>query len=165
MAIVKAIDAKEGRVGGYLVVWGDATQRDLQGEFFTEGTELGLDWYPHRPVLYQHGQDAHLKSTILGVIDTLRQDEIGLWAEAQLDVHQRYVQAVLKLIDRGILNWSSGSLPHLVEVADDGQVKHWPIVEGSLTPSPAEPTPHRCPDHQERLWSAGSGCGSAGTQY
>ncbi len=136
---VKALDAEEGRVGGYLVIWGNRGQHDLQGEYFTEATELGLDWYPQRPVLYQHGQDTHLKSTILGVIDRLHRDEIGLWAEAQLNVHQRYVRAVMKLIDRGILSWSSGSLPHLVEVADDGCIKQWPIVEGSLTPSPAEP--------------------------
>ncbi|MCY3778915.1 MAG: phage major capsid protein, partial [Chloroflexi bacterium] len=41
--------------------------------------------------------------------------------------------------DQGILSWSSGSLPHLGEVGADGQIKRWPIVEGSLTPTPAEP--------------------------
>ena len=72
-------------------------------------------------------------------IDTLRPDETGLWAEAQLDLRKRYVQAVRKLVERGSLSWSSGSLPHLVEVNGDGRIKRWPIVEGSLTPTPAEP--------------------------
>ena len=49
------------------------------------------------------------------------------------------MQVVKRLVDRGILNWSSGSLPHLVEVATDGYIKRWPVVEGSLTPTPAEP--------------------------
>ena len=136
---LKTLDATEGRVGGYLVVWGDSVQRDLQGEYFTPETELGLDWYSRRPVLYHHGLDGDLKAAVIGVIDTLRPDEVGLWAEAQLDMRQRYVQAVRRLIDRGILGWSSGSLPHLVEVATDGRIKRWPIVEGSLTPAPAEP--------------------------
>lgn len=136
---LKSLDAGEGRVGGYLVIWGSPEQRDLQGEYFTPETELGLDWYAQRPVLYHHGLDGNLKAAVIGVIDTLRRDETGLWAEAQLDLRQRYVRTVQKLVDRGILGWSSGSLPHLVDVADDGRIKHWPIVEGSLTPAPAEP--------------------------
>lgn len=140
---VKTIDADEGRVGGYLLIWGDPAQRDLQGEFFTPETELGLDWYPVRPVLYHHGLDGTIKAAVIGMIDTLRTDAVGLWAEAQLDLRHRYTEAVRRLIDRGILSWSSGSLPHLVEVAKDGRIKWWPIVEGSLTPTPAEP---RCTD-------------------
>ena len=127
------------RIGGYLVVWGDSDHRDLHGEYFTPQTDLALDWFARRPVLYHHGLDGALKSALIGVIDTLRPDEIGLWAEAQLDLRQRYVRAVRELITRGVLAWSSGSLPHLVEVAPDGQIKRWPIIEGSLTPTPAEP--------------------------
>jgi HK97 family phage major capsid protein len=136
---IKTISASEGRVGGYLVVWGTPQQRDLQGEYFTPETDLGLDWYDQRPVLYHHGLDGDLKAAVIGVIDTIRVDDTGVWAEAQLDIRQRYVRAVQRLVDKGILGWSSGSLPHLVEVADDGRIKCWPIVEGSLTPSPAEP--------------------------
>jgi hypothetical protein len=136
---LKTLNAEEGRVGGYLVIWGSPEQRDLQGEYFTPDTDLGLDWYDQRPVLYHHGLDGNLKAAVIGAIDSLRADDIGLWAEAQLDMRQQYVRAVQHLIDRGILGWSSGSLPHLVEVADDGRIKRWPIVEGSLTPTPAEP--------------------------
>ena len=53
---LKALD-ENGRIGGYLVVWGSPAQRDLQGEYFTPETELGLDWYDRRPALYHHGQD------------------------------------------------------------------------------------------------------------
>jgi len=129
----------DGRVGGYLVVWGSPQQRDLQGEYFTPETDLALEWYAQRPVLYHHGLDGTLKGSIIGTIDTLRPDATGLWAEAQLDLRKRYVRTVLQLVERGVLGWSSGSLPHLVEVEDDGHIKKWPLVEGSLTPSPAEP--------------------------
>lgn len=136
---VKTIDAPAGRIGGYLLIWGQAGQRDLQGEYFTPQTDVGLDWYDQRPVLYHHGLDGALKAAVIGVMDTLRPDETGLWAEAQLDLRERYVRAVHRLIDQGILSWSSGSLPHLVEVSAGGQITRWPIVEGSLTPAPAEP--------------------------
>lgn len=136
---LKTLSAEEGRVGGYLIVWGTAQQRDLQGEYFTPETELGLDWYPQRPALYHHGLDGKVETAVMGVIDTLRVDEVGVWAEAQLNLRQRYARAVQRLVDQGVLGWSSGSLPHLVSRADDGRIKRWIIVEGSLTPTPAEP--------------------------
>ncbi|MDE2774460.1 MAG: phage major capsid protein [Chloroflexota bacterium] len=139
MMKVKMIDDSAGRVGGYLITWGEARQPDMHGEFFTPETDVGLEWYERRPVLYHHGLDGALKAAVIGVIDTLAPDEIGLWAEAQLDLHKRYVRAVRRLVDQGALSWSSGSLPHLVEVEAGGRIKRWPIVEGSLTPTPAEP--------------------------
>jgi HK97 family phage major capsid protein len=128
-----------GRVGGYLVVWGDASQPDLQGEYFTPDTDLGLDWYPRRPVLYHHGLDGDLGPVMIGQIETMRPDATGVWVEAQLDLRSRWARAVLDLVQRDALGWSSGSLPHLVDVAPDGYIRRWPVVEGSLTPSPAEP--------------------------
>lgn len=129
----------DGKIGGYLVVWGSPNERDLQGEYFTPETDLGLEWYGERPVLYHHGLDGDLETEVIGVIKTLRPDKVGLWAEAQLDMHKHYVQTVLRLVDKGVLGWSSGSVPHLTIVTKDGEIKRWPIVEGSLTPAPAQP--------------------------
>lgn len=136
---IKAVTGQPGRFAGYLVVWGGPGQRDLQGEYFTPETQFGLEWYNKRPALFHHGLDKAVKGSIIGEIDTLTPDEVGLWAEGILDMRKQYNQIVLKLIERGALSWSSGSLPHLVEVAPDGMIKSWPIVEGSLTPTPAEP--------------------------
>lgn len=135
---IKALEG-EGRIGGYLVVFGDASKRDLQGEYFTADTDYALHMYDKRPALYHHGLDDTMKGQVIGYIDTLRADEVGLWAEAQLDIRNMYVQKVQQLVDRGVLAWSSGSLPQLVEVDPSGHIRRWPIVEGSLTPSPAEP--------------------------
>jgi phage head maturation protease len=136
---VKAVDFDAGRIGGYLIVWGSASQPDLQGDYFTPQTDLALDWFARRPALYHHGLDGAVKAAVIGVIDALQPDDVGLWAEAQLDTRQRYVQVILELVKRGLLSWSSGSLPHLVQRDDDGQITRWPLIEGSLTPSPAEP--------------------------
>ncbi len=138
LVTIKALN-DQGRIGGYLVVWGSPAQKDLQGEYFTPDTELGLDWYDRRPVLYHHGLDSDLKASVVGVIDHLKTDSIGVWAEAQLDMRHKYIQALQRLVKQGALGWSSGSLSHLVEVADDGHIRRWPIVEGSMTPAPAEP--------------------------
>ncbi len=124
-----------GRVGGYLVAFGG---KDLEGDYFTPETDFSLDWYPQRPVLYHHGFDKTLKATAIGSIDTIKLDKVGLWAEAQLDLHNQYLEAVQGLIDKGILGWSSGALPQAVEKDYDGRIKRWPIIEGSLTPTPAE---------------------------
>lgn len=139
-AVLSAVKMlSESRIGGYLVVWGNRTQKDLQGEFFTPETDFCLDWYDKRPVLYQHGQDDALKTSVIGTIDALRTDEVGLWAEAQLDLHHRYIGAVQRLVAQGALAWSSGSVSHLVERDTSGHIKRWALVEGSLTPTPAEP--------------------------
>jgi hypothetical protein len=163
---LKTLNATEGRVGGYLVVWGTPAQRDLQGEYFTPQTELGLGWYPVRPVLYHHGL-GDAEATVIGKIDRLTADESGVWAEAQLDAQHVYFSALLRLVDDGVLSWSSGSLPHLVNVDGDGRIRRWIIVEGSLTPRPAENTPHARPrlaDAQERVQDARAGRGDAGQQ-
>ncbi len=136
---VKMLNPTEQRIGGYLVVWGSPHQKDLQGDYFTPQTELGLAWYPQRPMLYHHGQDDELAEPLIGAIDHLHTDETGVWAEAQLNTRHRYSQKIAHLIEQGVLSWSSGSLPHLVQRERDGHLKRWIIVEGSLTPTPAEP--------------------------
>lgn len=136
---------EDGRIGGYLVVWGSTNRKDLQGEYFTPDTDLKLDWFNTRPVLYQHGLDDHVGVTEVGIITSVKQDDHGIYAEAILDINhedpvkRRYARQVYNLVKKGILGWSSGSMPHLVKVDRDGRITQWPLIEGSLTPTPAEP--------------------------
>lgn len=139
MHTVKALDAEGTRVGGYLIAWGDPAHRDLHREYFTPQTDLALDWFTHRPVLYHHGLDPDCGAEAIGVIDTVKADSIGLWCEAQLEKHHRYLVALRTLVAQNALGWSSGSLPHLVRKSADGAILRWPLVEASLTPTPAEP--------------------------
>jgi len=136
---VKFIGENSDRVGGYLVRFGGPDDRDLQGEYFTPATNLALDWETTRPALYHHGLDKSLKATLIGVIDTLKADGVGVWAEAQVAMSNEYWAAIAQLIQEGRIGWSSGTLPQMVEVTAEGEIKAWPIVEGSLTPTPAEP--------------------------
>src|SRR5262249_30819551 len=68
-----------------------------------------------------------------------RRDEIGIWAETVLNLADDYERQVYEMVKAGKLGWSSGSSMHRTRKAADGHIKSWPILEGSLTPTPAEP--------------------------
>lgn len=134
---VKAITEDTVTVAGYGVVFGGA---DLVGDTFNPDTDFMLDLVPTKLVLYDHGFNEGIKSTIMGRIpaSAVTVDEDGIWIEAELDRHNRYLDLVLKLIGHGAIGWSSGSVGHLTQ-RDGKAIKRWPIVEFSLTPTPAEP--------------------------
>jgi HK97 family phage major capsid protein len=129
-----------GVVEGYLVSWGNPTDTDLQGEFFTDRTEFCLDWFVERPVLYHHGLDGEAGLRKIGSIKSIHVDKIGLWVQAQLDMQDRYAVAVYDMVKSHEFGWSSGSVDHLVKIAATGEIVTWPLIEGSITPTPAQPS-------------------------
>lgn len=131
-----------GRIGGYMALWGDEKQRDLDGEFFAPDTEELTTIFKAMgklPWLYDHATDSLVKSTVVGKIDVMEPDDMGLWYEAQLDKSNRYYDAVQKLIAQRRLGTSSGTLPGARKVAKNGKILRWAIVEGSGTTMPADP--------------------------
>ncbi|MEP7289636.1 MAG: HK97 family phage prohead protease [Chloroflexota bacterium] len=127
-------------VAGYLVRFGSPSDRDFHDDYFTKRTEMQYGVKPGDPipVLYLHGKSAEIGETPLGYITHIAVDEIGVWAQAQLDLSNQYIKAVKGLIAKGALAWSSGSLPDYVTKSADREILRWIIVEGSLTPTPAE---------------------------
>lgn len=125
-------DEETVTIGGYGVIFGG---EDLEGEQFAADTDFMPELVPVKLVLYDHAM-GEIKHVIGKASERL--DEIGIWVEAQLDRSKEYVDAVLKLVEEGVLGWSSGSIGRLVE-RDGKNIKRWPIVEYSLTPTPAEP--------------------------
>jgi HK97 family phage major capsid protein len=137
---VKALGG--GRVGGYLVMYGSPDTRDLHGEYFDrERTNFMMDDYPIKGerVLYNHGLDRTLNVKRIGQFDAVGTDEVGIWVEAQLNMADAYQRAIYQMAESGKLGWSSGSLPQAVRTAEDGCIEQWAVIEGSLTPSPADP--------------------------
>jgi hypothetical protein len=65
--------------------------------------------------------------------------DAGIVAEVILDRRDEYESMLAELADAGKLGWSSGSAPHAVRKGADGEITRWPLIEGSLTPTPAEP--------------------------
>lgn len=116
----------------------DGQGRDLYGEFFSAKTELCLDWFPERPLLYQHGFDVAAGTSVVGRVRAweVKADQ-GIWVQAQLDSSSEYFESLKELIQRGKLYFSSGSVEHLFRSAPDGEILMWPWIELSLTPNPA----------------------------
>lgn len=145
---VKALGG--GKVGGYLITF--STERDPDQsehrDFFDGETDYDLDDGAGKAsVYYAHGQDETLRKRRLAK-GAVKQDEVGVWIEAQLSLRDEYESAIYELAKKNKLGWSSGSVTHLVDrepVKDEGgkviahRVLHWPIAEASLTPTPAEP--------------------------
>jgi hypothetical protein len=155
----------DNRFGGFLVRFTDRGHPDLHGEYFNSETDFVLSSYPIKGinVLYQHGDDDSLHAVPIAIIDKAHKSKDGIWVEAQnrftshyaawvktledpdswkqkqLEIAQRYQDMLDKLIDEGHLAWSSGALPKGIQIDDDGHIKRWPIIEGSLTPTPAAP--------------------------
>jgi hypothetical protein len=138
---VKALG--EGRVSGYCVRFGG---KDLTGEFFTKDTYFGKHEGNGMDVRFHHGFPVdstkaaqelarhHFKNAV-----EVTKDDIGLLATVVLDMANDYEKMLYELAEKKALGWSTGSAGHLVEIGEDGEIKEWPIIECSLTPTPAEP--------------------------
>ena len=136
---VKALG--DGKVGGYLVRYGNPDEPDLVGDYFTKDTDLGLEEGSKVPVYYEHGFDNVLKNRKIGR-GTIKFDDAGAWLDAQLEMRDDYERMLYKMAEDGKLGWSSGAASHLVErelVGKSHYIKSWVVAEASLTPQPAEP--------------------------
>lgn len=136
---VKALG--NGRIGGYVIRFGDPKNVDLAKDYFTPATDI--DYYENKQITlyYNHGTDPVLKSRKLGKGAIVKTDDVGHWFEAQLAMRDSYEEAVYKLIEENAAGFSSGSAPHLVErksVGTVSEITSWPLVEASITTSPCE---------------------------
>jgi hypothetical protein len=136
----------DGRVGGYLVVFGSPDDTDIteQRDFFTKDTDFGFDDRDtiETDIYYHHGLDAKIGKRRLGR-GTLKVDDVGVWVEAQLKLRDEYERAVYDMAQKKKQGWSSGTAPHLVarqRVGSANKILSWPLgLDASITPTPAEP--------------------------
>lgn len=131
----------ENRIGAYAVIWGDESRTDLTGEFFTPETEeltSIFDAVGVLPYMYNHTLDDVIKSAVIGVVDTFRKDDVGLWYEVELRKATKYDEMIKKLLDNKKLKTSTQTFPVARRVSKSGLIERWPIVEISATTTPAE---------------------------
>lgn len=136
-----AVKAKgEGKVGGYLVLFGSEEEKDLSGEFFTKSTDFDTDFPGRATPYYHHGLDPEVGVRKLSETKAeIGVDDVGVWIDAQLNMRDKYAAAVYKMADEEKLGWSSGTAPHLVETKESGEILHWPLgLDASLTPTPCD---------------------------
>jgi hypothetical protein len=139
---VKFVDKPSGRIRGLAIPFGGPVNgKDLDNQAFSAKTDFAFDWFPHgRPLLYRHGLDGAVKMAAVGRQLTHEVDpEVGVWAEAQLDMSHRYADAISALVEKRALGFTSGSVKHLTQVDAAGNIVRWPWIEESLSPMPANP--------------------------
>jgi len=83
--------------------------------------------------------DNSIRSLVVGLVDTMEDDDVGCWIEAQIKEHKAYRQMISPLMEQKVLGWSSGALPGGRRVnKSSGEILRWPVVEASMTHTPAE---------------------------
>ena len=135
------VDLEKGLFEGWAIPFGGPMPggKDLEGEAFTSDTELYLDAYPSRPLLYHHGKDSLLGfGSIASEVKATRKEK-GIWLEAQMHMAGRYKDLLLELLGKEMLGFSSGANPGSIVKTSDGFIKSWLWNETSLTPLPANP--------------------------
>jgi hypothetical protein len=111
--------------------------KDLDGEFFSPRTDPKPGWFKERPTLFHHGQDETIGDEDVGIEGELKKEDDGWWAPLWLDRQSRYFAQLDALIRAGKMYGSSGSMPHLVKIAKDGEILVWPHIEQTLTLTPS----------------------------
>lgn len=143
----------------------NSKERDLYGEYFTKDTYFGkmkgdgVDaFFHHKSPLLQVGWFSSGVEHIIperlfkffknladhrftNAVSTRFDEETSVLAATLiLNMRNEYEEFVGKQAQKGLLSWSSGSAGHVSKIDwDTGEIKEWPIIEFSLTPTPAEP--------------------------
>jgi hypothetical protein len=153
LAVTKSASDGLVTVGGLLVVFDGrgGKARDLHGDYFTAETDFGRramraferGGSVEIETLYNHGFASH--PSLKGLADhafdpmSVSRTDRGLMAEIVLKERDAYEAFLLEMIEAGKLGLSSGTAPHTMARADDGEITRWYLLEGSPTPTPAEP--------------------------
>lgn len=118
------------------VPYGDASNRDSDGEWFDSETRLHDDKFGLPPVVYYHGmtesgkpdgQPQYIGKTVRRWVD-----QAGVWFRVVLDRANEYAKRVWEAAQAGSARASSGSVAHLARVGTDGHIVEWPVAELSV---------------------------------
>jgi len=111
--------------------------RDLDGECFTEQTDIVLNVGDKRPITYYHGfgpddpQEKQTPPAIIGEATYAYKNERGHWFDIALDESEPLSQRLLTAGVDGV-KASSGAVSHLVRKSAGGIIDVWPVGELAL---------------------------------
>ena len=145
---VKAVKMDDGNVklGGYLIRFTDAGSPDLEGDYFTKDTDFGdavksHGYFNHRLPVYFGEKSFEYKERLPDA--EMTKDDVGVYAEIIIGARNEYERMLADLGYKGVLGWSSGTAPHLIDtkrVKNANEITRWILgLDASLTPRPAEP--------------------------
>lgn len=111
---------------------------DLDGEWFSERTDIKASWMKSRPVDWHHGADSRLGREVIGkAVDPTVEDD-GIWVTVWLEHGAKRLDLIRRLAERGAqLFGSSESVAGLVRKEKaTGEILEWPYWRQTLSTSP-----------------------------
>ena len=109
---------------------------DIDGETFTERTDIKPGWLTERIVDWHHGGDALMGRTPIGkAIDPLMEED-GWWVTIWMNHGERRLELVKRLAERQPIFGSSESIAGMTRKADTGEILVWPYWRQTLSTSP-----------------------------
>lgn len=136
---LRILDAMRMVIGGWAVIFTDATRRDSHRTYFDERTRYDLEAYDRRPTYWHHAlptPDNPYGFMRIGNVLTLEareQDGIrGLWGESQIE--QEFWERISADITQRAVGWTSAVVPGTWRQSHDGHIENWPIAELSASP-------------------------------
>lgn len=131
---IKAVGDWELEVRG--VPFGSAALKDVDGEYFSQKTNLHTDRFPSPLVHYYHGLNPDGKPDgdpeIIGEVKGIESKADGIWYRVVLNKLSEYAKRVWEAAQKGVARASSGSIAHLTRKGPDGELLNWPVVELAL---------------------------------
>jgi hypothetical protein len=132
-----AVKSAGERVSGRVITYSGARDPDRAREYFDNLTDFWMSGGERRPILYRHGADPVLGKRRFGEVQLTRAAD-GVWCDGFVNGRDHDSVKMLEMAAGSLLNWSTGSAGHLVELEAVGESKHitsWPIIEVSLCPA------------------------------
>lgn len=128
-----------------ITAFGSPERKDLHGEFFHAGTDFGDNLGIPVKAFYEHGMNDLTNPfmpnnrQVIGTAKFVEADEVGRWYEVELMRSHAYHDAILKLIDEGVMGASTQCYPNQRSApSESGQIDRWLESEVSITPTPAD---------------------------
>ena len=110
---------------------------DLDGETFTQRTDIKPHWFDWRAVDFHHGQDPTgvMGREVIGKAGNLRMEEDGWWVDVWLDAGSKRVELIKQLAQRAEIYGSSEPIQGMVKV-NKAHIDVWPFLRQTLSTSP-----------------------------
>lgn len=109
---------------------------DLDGEWFSERTDIKASWLSERIVDWHHGGDALMGRTAIGkAVDPVVDDD-GWWVTVWAKHGERRLELIKRLAERQPIFGSSESISGMTSKASTGEILVWPYWRQTLSTSP-----------------------------
>lgn len=123
--------------GGPIPSAANARGVDLDGEWFSERTDIKAAWFDVRPTDWHHGGDVTMGRTVIGKAVNLVMEEDGWWVDIWLKHGEKRLDLIRRLAERGgQIFGSSESAAGLTRKSSSGEILVWPYLRQTLSTSP-----------------------------